>query len=335
MFKYKFDTNGYLTKFKARICVRGDLQDTNQDTYAATLAYRTFRALMGIAAAFDLEIVQLDAINAFLNSEIDEEIYVEYPEGFKQKGQALRLLRALYGLRQSPLLWYEDLTATLQALGLEIVPDASCLLSNGWLTVFFFVDDIILLYPARDSERFNAFLKQLNSKYQLRQMDEANWFLGIRIVRDRPTRRLWLCQDSYIDKLASKFDINCGARLPNTPLASDTVLVPYDGQAEPQDIYAYQQRVGSINFPATATRPDISKPCSILSQFLRNPSPIHMAAADRAIAYLVGTKYLAIEYSGQDILKAFQCYSDAAFADNIDRHSSDGFLFTLYGGPVD
>src|SRR5882757_6926667 len=79
VFKYKFDTNGYLTKFKARICVCGDLQDTSQETYAATLAYRTFRALMALTAAFDLEIAQLDAINAFLNSEIDDEVYVGHP----------------------------------------------------------------------------------------------------------------------------------------------------------------------------------------------------------------------------------------------------------------
>jgi len=130
VFTYKFDTDGYLTKFKARICVRGDLQYGHQDTYAATLAYRTFRALMALAAAFDLEIVQLDAINAFLNSTIDEEILVKYPEGFKQPGQVLRLLRALYGLRQSPRLWHKDLTEALQALGLGLVPDANCLLSN-------------------------------------------------------------------------------------------------------------------------------------------------------------------------------------------------------------
>ena len=57
VFTYKFDIDGYLTKFKARIYVRGDLQYGYQDTYAATLAYRTFRALMAITAVFDLEIV--------------------------------------------------------------------------------------------------------------------------------------------------------------------------------------------------------------------------------------------------------------------------------------
>ena len=106
VFKYKFDTDGYLTKFKARIYIRGDLQDTNQETYTTTLVYRTFRVLIVLAAVFDLEIVQLDAVNTFLNSNIDEEVYVEYPEGYKRLEQALRLLRALYGLKQSLLLQY-------------------------------------------------------------------------------------------------------------------------------------------------------------------------------------------------------------------------------------
>jgi Reverse transcriptase (RNA-dependent DNA polymerase) len=104
VFKYKFDTNGYLTKFKARLCVRGDLQTTEQDTYAATLAARTFRALMAISAAFDLEASQFDAVSAFVNSDLDEEIYCQPPEGYQRPDSTWLLLRALYGLKQSPLL---------------------------------------------------------------------------------------------------------------------------------------------------------------------------------------------------------------------------------------
>ena len=56
VFIYKFDMNGYLVKYKAQICVRGDLQQqTHQDTYAATLAAWTFQLLMAVTAAFDLE----------------------------------------------------------------------------------------------------------------------------------------------------------------------------------------------------------------------------------------------------------------------------------------
>jgi Reverse transcriptase (RNA-dependent DNA polymerase) len=118
VFKYKFDSNGYLIKFKARLCVRGDLQTTEQDTYAATLAARTFRAFTAIAAAFDLDIHQYDAISAFLNSRLSEEIFCYTPEGFEKAGYVWLLLRALYGLRQAPLLWYQEFTTALEQLSL-------------------------------------------------------------------------------------------------------------------------------------------------------------------------------------------------------------------------
>ena len=83
VFTYKFDTDGYVTKFKARICVRGDLQQpSKEDNYAATLAAKTLRLLCGIIAAFDLEATQFDAVNAFLHSKLEEEIYVQCPDGF-------------------------------------------------------------------------------------------------------------------------------------------------------------------------------------------------------------------------------------------------------------
>ena len=142
IYKYKFDKHGYLTKFKARICVRGDLQPTNElATYAATLAARAFRLLMAIAAYFDLDAFQLDAVDAFLNTDLDETVYIQYPDGFKIPGQCLRLLKGLYGLRRSPLLWYKELSSALKEMGLRPILEEPCIFANDWLVVFFFVDD--------------------------------------------------------------------------------------------------------------------------------------------------------------------------------------------------
>src|ERR1700722_3710854 len=135
----------------------------------------------------------------------------------------------------------------------------------------------------------NNFESRLHRKYEIRALGEAKHFLGIQIVRDRAQRKLWLIQDSYIDKLAEKFNVIAN-KVPKTPLPS-TELVPYNRIATAQQIYAYQQRVGSINFAAVITRPDISKSVSKLSEFLRNLSPLHVAAADQIIEYLIGTKY--------------------------------------------
>ena len=106
VFRYKLDADGYLIKLKARLCVRGDLQTlTRDDTYAATLASKSFRALMAIGAIFNLDMRQWDAINAFVNSVLDEEVYVRMPDGFEEAGCCWLLLKALYGLRRSPRLW--------------------------------------------------------------------------------------------------------------------------------------------------------------------------------------------------------------------------------------
>ena len=83
VFSYKLDEDRYLDKYKARLVVRGDLcLSIDQDTYAATLAARVFRALMAIAAYFDLDIYQFDAINAFTNAYLDEDVFVRFPDGF-------------------------------------------------------------------------------------------------------------------------------------------------------------------------------------------------------------------------------------------------------------
>ncbi|KAI0994425.1 hypothetical protein K3495_g13757 [Podosphaera aphanis] len=83
IFDYKFDVDGYLVKFKARLCARGDLQYTEDDTYAATLASQSFRAIMAVTAAYDLETRQFDAVNAFVNAPIRDTIYCPTPRGFE------------------------------------------------------------------------------------------------------------------------------------------------------------------------------------------------------------------------------------------------------------
>jgi hypothetical protein len=100
------------------------------------------------------------------------------------------------------------------------------------------------------------FEAKLLALYEFRIIGDATHFLGIRIIRNRQERKLWLVQDSYIEKLADKFHITV-TKTPKTPLPL-TELVPYDRQATPRQIHYYQQRVGSVNFAAVITRPDIA-----------------------------------------------------------------------------
>ncbi|KAL5611335.1 hypothetical protein FOBRF1_007452 [Fusarium oxysporum] len=148
VFTYKLDDAGYLIRHKARICVRGDLQHhSGEDIYAATGAYRSFRILMALVCAFGLICHQVDFKNAFVNAEMDEEIYTTCPPGYGQSGKVWRLLKALYGLRKSPKLWFNELASFLKDLGFQHCPDEPCILISNetQLILFLYVDDLLII----------------------------------------------------------------------------------------------------------------------------------------------------------------------------------------------
>ena len=336
-YRYKFDEFGWLAKFKARLVARGDLQHTNIDTYAATLAAQLFRFLMALTASFDLETRQYDAVNAFANSTINEPTYCKVPQGWIGRTDILLLLqKALYGLKQSAALWYKNFSSTLIDLRLEPISGIDCIYTNQYMIVFFFVDDICVMYDKRHIQQVDTFEANLFATYEMTSLGEIEWFLDIRITRNRSTRQLWLCQDSYIDKLAAKFNIS-GANKPKSPLPVEDI-VKFTGTATPQDILIYQQKVGSINFPAVITRPDIAYAASKLSEYLTNPSPRHLELVTRVIEYLMSTRTLFILFDGQITMsrEILLVSSDASFADNIcTRFSSQGYAFKLFGGLID
>jgi hypothetical protein len=169
----------------------------------------------------------------------------------------------------------------------------------------------------------------------MRDLRELSWFLGIRVIRDRVQKKLWLCQDSYIRKIATIFHLT--DRKPPITLLAVEELIPSDRQATPQEIYLYQRKVGSLLYATTITRADAARAANKLSEFLMNPSARHQEAVDRAITYLYGTNTWAIEYSVINLNQSTAtCAGDAAFAnDPVARFSTEGYLLKLFNGPID
>jgi hypothetical protein len=156
---------------------------------------------MAIAARFDLELKQYDAVNAFVNASLEDIVYMQMPPGYKNAGRVLRLKKALYGLRQSPLLWQKELTKTLLDLGFQTVPHEPCILMKEGILIFFYVDDIVLAYRKVDTTKAQQLAWRLQQKYQLTGGAELQWFLGIEVIRDRQKGLIWLSQAAYIDKI--------------------------------------------------------------------------------------------------------------------------------------
>jgi hypothetical protein len=331
VYTYKLDKHHRLLKCKARLVVRGDQQRniTSQDTYAATLASRSFRMMMAIAAHYDMELKQYDVTNAFVHATIDREIYMKMPRGYQKPGTILQVNKALYGLRISPLLWQKEFTTTLKALGFQTVPHEPCCLIKDGVIVFFYVDDIILAYHKEKEQEAQQAIKRLQDKYTFTGGNDLQWFLGMEVVRERANRKIQLSQASYSDKisrLADKTNIRH-----DTPMAS-IELQPRRGLATPTEINKFQRKIGSLLFAAVTTRPDIAFATSRLARFLSNPGPGHQDAADRVLLYLQSTKQRALQLGGDTGL---QIASDASFADNtMDRKSSQGYAIKLFGGLI-
>ena len=332
VFTYKTDKHNFVQNCKARLVVCGNQQARGDlPTRATTLASTAFRTLMAITTKFDLETTQMDAVNAFVHCDLDEVVYMKMPPGYTKQGKVLRLQKALYGLRRSPLLWQKNLTSSLTELGFKEVPQEPCVMLNEGVVVFFYVDDIVFCYRKKDKEKTQGLIQKLQQEYKMKTLGELKWFLGIHVLRDRRRKKLWLSQEAYIEKIANQYEIDLTGRLPDTPMA-ETELLPsppsLTDKADKHTVLKYQRKTGSILYAAITTRPDIAFAASRLARFNQNPTEDHQRAAERVIQYLYHTRSMALCYGGdngergEDGARSFIYTSNASFADNtVDRKS--------------
>jgi hypothetical protein len=164
-----------------------------------------FRVLLATAAKFDLETLQLDALNAFVHAEIDETVYMRMPPRYQKLNTVVWLNKALYGLRRSPILWQTKFTGVLRNMGFVEIPQEPCIMKKGGIICFFYVDDIVFAHWKKDAGAVTEVVTEMRKHFKLKIIGELKWFLGIHIFRDRPRRSLWLSQQSYIEKLANEF----------------------------------------------------------------------------------------------------------------------------------
>ena len=153
-------------KHKARYVAMGNTQVEGvnyHETFAPTGKPASFRLLVAIAAIQGWEVHQMDAVTAFLNSGIDEEIYVYQPEGFvdpNHPDKVWRLHKSLYGLKQSPKLWQDDVKGFLVSAGFAQCEIDHCTYirsdreQDKFTAVYVHVDDLAI--TGNDIEAFKT-----------------------------------------------------------------------------------------------------------------------------------------------------------------------------------
>jgi hypothetical protein len=209
VFIYKFDSNDFLFKYKARIVIRDDLQKINnvQNVYAATFASKIFRIMMTLIADFHFKIKQLNAVNVFLNVFNDEKMYCHMSNEYKNFKKILKLLRALYDQRKSLLLWLRILIDKCIEFELNSIFDEFCLFSNdNEILMFFYVNDIVFAFIASREKNAENLIRRLKNIFDMRDLDSLNFFLDVRILQKLDT--IWLIQNFYMNKLIKNYVIN-------------------------------------------------------------------------------------------------------------------------------
>ncbi|CAL8084501.1 unnamed protein product [Prunus armeniaca] len=192
IFKKKLKADGTIDKYKARLVAKGYRQKEGLDffdTYSPVTRITSIRMLIAITSIYDMEIHQMDVKIAFLNGELDEEIYMEQPEGFVVKGQeqkVCKLVKSLYGLKQAPKQWHETFDHTMMTHGFKINECDKCVYikthKNACVIVCLYVDDMLIIGTNKDI--INSTKKMLNSSFDMKDLGLADIILGIRVKRN-------------------------------------------------------------------------------------------------------------------------------------------------------
>ncbi|KAG8482499.1 hypothetical protein CXB51_024054 [Gossypium anomalum] len=229
VFKKKEGTLGVEEpRYKARLVAKGYSQIPGvdfTDVFSPVVKHSSIRALLGIVAMHDLELEQLDVKTAFLHGELEEDIYMQQPEGFivSEKEDYICLLRkSLYGLKQSPRQWYKRFDSFMASHDFKRSSLDSCVYfkknSNGsFVYLLLYVDDMLI--AAKDKGEIRKVKAQLSEEFEMKDLGPAKKILGMEILRDRKASKLYLSQKGYIEKVLCRFNMQ-SAKPVSTPLAA-------------------------------------------------------------------------------------------------------------------
>ena len=344
VFKVKRNSDGSIARYKARLVARGFTQEHGVDyneTFAPTVRVMSLRVLMALVAFHDWEAEQLDVVTAFLEADIDEEIYMRQPEGYRQTDEhgvelVCQLQKSIYGLKQAPRNWNKTITTWLLQYGFTQSHVDPCVYtytdgSSSYILALY-VDDSILVGPPGPFIR--QFKEAFGQRFNVQFLGPVSWMLGISVHRDREARTIKLGQKQYILDVLERFNMGDCNAVTSPMVVGSVTNSDEDHQAPLESSVPYQSLIGSLLYAAVCTRPDITMVVSHLSRYMAKPMQSHWEQAKRVLRYLKGTADHGILYGVVQSTTLFG-YSDADHASDGDgRRSRTGYVFMLNGGAV-
>ncbi|KAL0404362.1 UNVERIFIED_CONTAM: Retrovirus-related Pol polyprotein from transposon RE1 [Sesamum radiatum] len=330
VYKLKLKSDGTIDKHKARLVAKGYNQVEGidyVDSFSSVAKAVTVRTLLAVTASKHWTLHHIDVNNAFLHGTLDEEIYMQPPDGYSvPEGHVCKLKRSLYGLKQASRQWNTEFTNKVETFGFLQSKHDHCLFTktspSGLLVLLVYVDDILI---AGTSETCIQEVKiYLHNLFTIKDLGVAKYYLGLEIARSE--RGIVVTQSKYICNLLHDAGVFY-AKSATTPLPAGIKFSTEAGRVLPNP-ESYRRLIGRILYLGF-TRADIAHAAQQLSQFMQHPCQQHWDAALHLLRYLKGTPNKGLFFSAGTTTDLI-AYCDADWASCIDtRRSLTGFCIFL------
>jgi hypothetical protein len=355
VYRVKTDKDNQPEKFKARLVAGGNRQREGHDyfdTYAPVIGYATLRILLTIAAVLGWIVKQIDIKTAFLNGDLNEELYMFLPPGFHQGlNKVVRLLKSLYGLKQSPRMWYLKLKGLLNSIGFRDSPydNALWIHDSGPHVVIMctLVDDMLI--TSENPTYTQYMVDRILAVFEGTQSADCSMYGGIRINWIPNEHAVHLSQEAHIMDLVKKVQPKGVQWHPRSLPVKPGLRFHKNGTSDNWDspplntgLFDYRSLIGTLTYITTCTRPDIAFVVNQLAKYSHAPTQAHWDVAVGVVQYLLGTATWGIKlghhivmYDAQGSPQSILAYTDSEFGTGIDdKRPASGRVSLLHGGCV-
>ena len=343
--RVKTNEKGEIEKYKARVVAKGYSQVEGVDydqTFSPTVRFESIRQMVALGASKGMQMHQMDVTTAFLYAPLDEEVYMEQPEGTVlsgSEGKVMRLLKCLYGLKQSPRQWNILIDSVLKQLGFTRLKSDFGIYVKGEgddaVYIALYVDDLFLV--GKKLGEIKEVKDGLCTQFKMKDLGEARFLLGIEIRR-QVNGDVFLVQERYARDVVKRFNME-GCKPVSTPLELgiqlDSSQQPVDDEEKrAMENIPYRSAIGSLMYLATCTRPDLAAAVSELSKFNQNPGVTHWEGVKRVLRYLSGTVGEGLMYKRGAQVEVWG-YSDSGHAGERETsRGRSGYVFLSAGAAV-
>jgi transposase InsO family protein len=351
----KKDKNNNIIKWKSRLVIKGYSQRPNIDYDVLNISspvckITTLYTVLAISVQLKHKLRVIDFSNAFLHSDIDTEIYISLPPDIAKhyfkinhdKHNLFKLIKALYGLRQSPILWYKTLKQFLIELGYQPLVIDCCVFikftDTTPIIVCIYVDDTIISMSELNEKIWFNDLEQIKLKFELKDLGMIDKVLGINVNHDHHHQTLTLSQEPYVKTLLTEFKLT--PKQVTNPIANDTANIVNEqiytkgNELNQKEQAMFRSIIGALSYLSSRTRPDISFIVNLLSRFCNQAYEAHLTAAVRVIQYVDHTKHFCITFKHDPNIMSYDQYKivascDASHGNNMLFKSTLAYMISV------